>query len=149
LAEQSNALALSENHLRVVSAVLRRVETTCDEVIWWLERRGGDLHHFAEDVTPSQAEALRALVPQVRQELHDIAKGLFVSPSVQSRARGIAASISLTRTELEEVLTPGLRGYGALPPQTEEVLDRAFTRLLLALQALNDAVERGQCRDSV
>jgi hypothetical protein len=142
LAEQSHELALGDNHLRVVSAVLRRVETTCDEVIWWLERREGDLHHFEEDVTPSQAQTLRASVARLRQELRGIQKELFVSPSVHSRARGIAASISLTRTELEEVLTPGLRGYGALPPQTEEALDRAFTRLLLALQALSDAVER-------
>jgi hypothetical protein len=149
LEKQSHGLVLGDNHFRVISAVLRRVETTCDEVIWWLERPAGDLHLFAEDVTPSQAQSLRALVAQLRQELRDVQKELYVSASVQSRVRGIAASLSLTRTELEEVLTPGLRGYGALPPQTEAALDRVFTRLLLALQALNDAVERGQSRDTL
>jgi hypothetical protein len=146
LSDSSRKLALGDNHRRVVSAVLRRVEATCDEVLWWLERSGGDLHHIKEDVTPAQADALRALVEQLREEMRKVQKEVSVDASVDSRARAIAASVSLTRTELEEVLTPGLRGYGALAPETEAALDRQFSRLLSFLYALGEIAERNSSR---
>jgi len=146
LAEHSRNVELGENHRRVVSAVLRRVETTCDEVLGWLERPGSDLHRIEEDVPPAQAETLRALVEQLREELRRVREEIVIDPTVQSRARAIAASVSLTRTELEEVLTPGLRGYGALPAETEAALDQQFSRLLFYLHALGEAAERGRTR---
>lgn len=146
MAEESHKVALGENHRRVVSAVLRRVETTCDEVIWWLERAGGDLHKIEEDVTSAQADGLRLLVDRLREEMRRVQEELVVDPSVQSRARGIAASVSLTRTELEEVLTPGLRGYGALASETEAALDKQFSRLLFYLHALGEIAERNRSR---
>jgi len=146
LAGKSQKMALGENHRRVVSAVLRRAETTCDEVIWCLERTGSDLHQVEEDVTAAQAETLRSLVSRLREEMRRVQEEVVVDPSVQSRARAIAASVSLTRTELEEVLTPGLRGYGALAPETEAALDKQFSRLLFYLQALGEIAQRSRTR---
>jgi hypothetical protein len=146
LSENSRKITLGENHRRVVSSVLRRVETTCDEVIWWLERSEGDLHHFQEDVTPKQNQELRLLVQRLRGEIRHVQEELPVDATVHSRSRGIAASISLTRTELEEVVTPGLRGYGALPPETEAALDRQFSRLLVILLSLGEIAERSNSR---
>jgi hypothetical protein len=144
LAKNSQKVLLGENHRRVVSAVLRRVETTCDEVIWWLGRSAGDLHQIKEDVTSTQADALRSVVDQLREEIRNVQEEISVDASTESRARGIAASVSLTRTELEEVLTPGLRGYGALAPETEAALDQQFSRLLFYLYALGEITERGR-----
>ncbi|HTQ61896.1 MAG TPA: hypothetical protein VMI32_16860 [Candidatus Solibacter sp.] len=139
-------LSLSENHRRVVSAVVRRVETTCDEVLGWLERTGGDLHALKEDVAPKQAEEIRALVRRLREETRRVQNELVIDPSVQSRARGIVASVSLTRTEIEEILTPGLRGYGALAPETEAALDKQFSRILVFLQAMGEIAQRCSSR---
>jgi hypothetical protein len=148
LEEHSQRLSLGENHRRVVSAVLRRVETTCDEVIWWLERGDGELRHIEEDVSPNRAEALRTLVERLRTEMRRATNEIVIDPSVQSRARGIAASLSLTRTELEEVLTPGLRGYGAIPREAEQALDKKFARLLAVLRSMGEIAERSGSRGS-
>jgi hypothetical protein len=137
-------LVLSENHRRVVSAVLRRVEHTCDEVLDWLERPSGDLLRFEEDLTPSQMDELRAQVSRLREAARRVEEELDVDATMQSRARAVAASISLTRVELEEVLTPGLRGYGALRPDVEAALDAKFGRLLGCLQAMSKIAERSR-----
>jgi len=146
LPENPRKLALGENHRRVVSAVIRRVETTCDEVLGWLERPGGDLRQLEEDVAPKQADELRMLVRRLREETRRVQNELVIDPSVQSRARGIAASVSLTRTEIEEILTPGLRGYGALPPEMEDALDKKLARILVCLQAMGEIAERSSSR---
>ena len=56
---------------------------------------------------------------------------------VQSRARAVSATISLTQVEIQEVLTPGLRGYGMLPAEVEAALDAKFVRLLDCLQRMS------------
>lgn len=144
--EKPRKLALGENHRRVVSAVVRRVETTCDEVIGWLERPGGDLRTLEDDVAPKQADELRVLVRRLREETRRVQNELVIDPSVQSRARGIAASVSHTRTEIEEILTPGLRGYGALAPEMEAALDKKLARILACLQAMGEIAERSRSR---
>lgn len=144
--EKPRRLELGENHRRVVSAVVRRVETTCDEVLGWLERSGGDLHKLEEDVSPKRAEELRMLVNRLREETRRLQNELAIDVSVQSRARGIAASVSLTRTEIEEILTPGLRGYGALDPETEQALDKKLARILACLLAMGEIAERSRSR---
>ncbi|MGB9464575.1 MAG: hypothetical protein WBR10_05640 [Candidatus Acidiferrum sp.] len=144
--ENHRKLALGENHRRVVSAVIRRVETTCDEVLGWLERPGGALRQLEEDVAPKQADELRMLVSKLWEETRRVQDELVIDPSVQSRARGIAASVSLTRTEIEEILTPGLRGYGALPAEMESALDKKFARILACLQAMGVIAERSSSR---
>jgi hypothetical protein len=141
-------LVLSENHRRVVSALLRRVEATCDEVLDWIVRPGGNLRKLSEDVSEHQAGELRALVERLRREIHRVQNEVAVDPSVQPRSRCIASSVSLTRVELEEALTPGLRGYGALSPDQETALDAKFTRLLACLYAMSSVLERGGSRSA-
>ena len=139
-------LSLGENHRRVVSALLRRIESTCDEVMEWLRRPSGNLLQFTDDVTPKHADELRALVSGLREENGRVRAELLADASVQSRARGIAASVSLTRIEIEEVFTPGLRGYGPLPPEMEAALDAKLRRLLTYLEAMSAIAERSGSR---
>jgi hypothetical protein len=139
--ESVEKLALAQTHRRVVSAVLRRVEGTCDEVLEWLIRPGRELRQFSEDISAVQADALRALVGRLRQEILRLQNEIMVDPTIQSRSRSIASSISLTRVEIEEVLTPGLRGYGALSPEIEIALDAKFARLLACLYAMSSVLE--------
>jgi hypothetical protein len=148
LQENAENLILDENHRRVVSAVLRRVEATCDEVLDWLVRPNGNLQRISEDVSAWQADELRALVDGLRHEVHRVQNELTIGPSIRSRSRGIAASVSLTRVELQEVLTPGLRGYGALPPELEAALDAKFARLLTFLEAMSRIAENGNLRSA-
>jgi hypothetical protein len=146
LPDNPRKLELGENHRRVVSAVIRRVATTCDEVLGWLERPSGDLHQLEGDVPPKQADQLRKLVSRLREETRRVQNEVVIDPSVQSRARGIAASVSHTRTEIEEILTPGLRGYGALPPEMEAALDKKLARILVCLQTMGEIAERSRSR---
>lgn len=131
--ESKQKLELGENHRRVVSAVLRRVESTCDEILLWLESPGGDLRQLRNDISLKHANELRGLVDHLKEETKRIEDEMVVNVSVQSRARGIAASVSLTRIEIEEILTPGLRGYGPLPPEAEAALDAKLAGLLACL----------------
>jgi hypothetical protein len=104
------------------------------------------LHQLEEDVAPKQADELRMLVTRLREETRRVQNELVIDPSVQSRARGIAASVSLTRTEIEEIFTPGLRGYGALEPEMEATLDKKLARILVCLQAMGEIAERSSSR---
>ena len=135
LSNDNEKLLLGESHRRVVSAVLRRVESTCSEILEWIERPGGDLLQFREDLVPSQIDELRVLVDDLRGETRRVEEEIVVDPSVQSRARAVSATISLTQVEIQEVLTPGLRGYGMLPAEVEA--DAKFVRLLDCLQRMS------------
>ncbi len=139
--DASEKLRLGENHRRVVSAVLRRVEATCGEVTAWLERCSGLLQHLRDDVSPGQAQELRSLAARLRAEVTRVHEEVALDLGEQSRARGIAAAISLTRVEIEEVMTPGLRGYGHLHREIEAALDARFARLLDCLETMSDVVE--------
>ncbi len=141
MAEPSEKLRLGENHRRVVSAVVRRIEKTCDEVLAWLDRRPGLLHQFRNDITPEKADQLRVLVAGLREEMARFHREVTISPAVQSRARAVAGTVSFARTEIEEVMTPGLRGYGPIAPDAEAALDLRFTRFLACLEAMSDIVE--------
>lgn len=138
----SRRIELGENHRRVVSAVLRRVEATCGEVMAWLERPSGLLQRLRDDVSAGQAQELRSLAGQLRAEVTRVHEEVTVDLGEQSRARGISAALSLTRTEIEEVMTPGLRGYGHLPREIEAALDAKFARLLDCLETMSNVVDR-------
>jgi len=124
------------------------MKATCGEIVEWIARPGGSLCQLSEDVSEQQANELRALVEHLRREVRQVQNELVVDPLLQSRSRAIASSISLTRVELEEVLTPGLRGYGALSRDTEAALDQEFERLLSSLSAIGNVLERGHSRFS-
>jgi hypothetical protein len=143
LPENVQKLELGENHRRVVSAVLRRVELTCEEILAWLERPGGELLRLQDDITPALAGEIRKLVAHLKQETQRVQKEMLINISVESRARGVAASVSLTRVEIQEILTPGLRGYGWLPQDIESALDAKFARLLSCLDKILMAVGQG------
>jgi hypothetical protein len=125
----------------VLSAVLRRVESACDEILAWLDRRPGLLQRLRNDVSHRQAQQLRSLAARLRVEVARIQHQVTVDSSEQSRARAIAAVISSTRVEIEEVRTPGLRGYGSLPEDIEAALDARLARLLDCLETMSDVVE--------
>lgn len=148
MSENFQKLTLGENHRRVVSSVLRHVEATSDEVLAWIRRPGGILQHLSEDISDRQADELRALVGRLREEINRVQNEVAADPSSQSRSRRIAALVSLARIELQEVLTPGLRGYGSLLPETEVALDAKFSRLLACLEAMSRVVEHSSPRSA-
>lgn len=148
MSENFQKLTLGANHRRVVSSVLRHVEATGDEVLAWIRRPGGILQHLSEDISDRQADELRALVGRLREEINRVQNEVAADPSSQSRSRRIAALVSLARIELQEVLTPGLRGYGSLLPETEAALDAKFGRLLACLEAMSRVVEHSGPRSA-
>jgi hypothetical protein len=79
---------------------LRRAESTCEEVLSDLERPSGNLLGFQEDIGPEQAAELRRLVSRLREEIRRIEGEMLLDVSVQSRARCVAGSVSLTRVEI-------------------------------------------------
>ncbi len=101
---------------------------------------------YLDDLSPRQVEQLRLLAERLRKEVARIQTGLTTDARAQSRARAIAGVLSAMRTELEEVLTPGLRGYGALEPETEAALDAKFARLLTSLESMNSVISGGRLR---
>jgi hypothetical protein len=139
--ESAKKLQLGENHRRVVSVLMRRVETVCDGILADLDRKSGLLHNMEDDVAPESAKLLRELAEKLRKEVARVESEISLDPAVRSRKRSIAARISSAIIDLEEVGGSGLRGYGAVSKETERELGEKFARLTAVLQEMERVAE--------
>jgi hypothetical protein len=141
MSKETTKLQLGENHRRVVSVLMRRVETVCEGILLDLDRKSGLLHNLEDDVAPEQARKLRELAEKLRREVARVESEISLDPAVRSRKRSIAARISSAIIDLEEVGGSGLRGYGAVSRELEQALDEKFARLTAVLQEMERVAE--------
>ena len=141
MSKETTKLQLGENHRRVVSVLMRRVETVCDGILADLDRKSGLLHNMEDDVSPEQARKLRELAEKLRREVARVESEISLDPAVRSRMRSIAARISSAIIDLEEVGGSGLRGYGTVSKELERALDEKFARLTAVLQEMERVAE--------
>jgi len=143
--ESAKKLHLSENHRRVVSVLMRRVETVCEGILQDLDRKSGLLHNMEDDVPPEQARMLRLLAEKLRAEVARVESEISLDPAIRSRKRSIAARISSAIIDLEEIGGSGLRGYGAVSEELEQALGEKFARLVGVLQEMERiAISKGE-----
>jgi len=141
MADEMKKLQLGENHRRVVSVLIRRVEAACDGILQDLERRPGLLLRMEDDVRAEQDGRLRELVAKLRAEVGRVASEVTLDAAVRSRRRSIAARISATMIDLEDVSGSALRGYGAMSAEDERVLTEKFARLIALLEEMERIAE--------
>jgi len=141
MADEMKKLQLGENHRRVVSVLIRRVEAACDGILQDLERRPGLLLRMEDDVRAEQDGRLRELVAKLRAEVGRVASEVTLDAAVRSRRRSIAARISATMIDLEDVSGSALRGYGAMSAEDERVLTEKFARLIAVLEEMERIAE--------
>jgi hypothetical protein len=139
--ESSMKLQLSENHRRVVSVLIRRVEAVCEGILQDLDQRSGLLHSMEDDVTPEQAKKLRELAEKLRREVERVESEISLDPAVRSRRRSIAARVSSAIIDLEEAGGSALRGYGEMSKEMERALGGKFGRLMVILQEMERVAE--------
>jgi hypothetical protein len=141
MSKKTTKLQLGENHRRVVSVLMRRVETVCDGILADLDRKSGLLHNMEDDVAPEKARILRELAEKLRSEVARVESEISLDAAVRSRKRSIAVRISSAIIDLEEVGGSGLRGYGAVSKELEQELDEKFARLIAVLQEMERVAE--------
>jgi hypothetical protein len=95
-------LQLNENHRRVISILLRRVEKTCDGVLDWLDRKPGLLNRLRDDLTSEQQAQFQELINRLYKEIRRFDSEVALDPAVKSRRRAIAALLSTAQIDLEE-----------------------------------------------
>jgi hypothetical protein len=144
MADETKKLQLGENHRRVVSVLIRRVEAACDGILQDLDRRPGLLLHMENDIRAEQDGKLRELVGKLRAEVGRVASEVTLDAAVRSRRRSIAARISATMIDLEDVSGSALRGYGTLSPEDECALIEKFARLIVVLEEMERVAESGE-----
>jgi hypothetical protein len=141
VSESFKKLQLGENHRRVVSVLIRRVEAACEGILQDLDRRSGLLHSVQDDVSPEQAKKLRELAGKLRAEVERVESEVRLDPAVRSRKRSIAARVSSAIIDLEEVSGSALRGYGEMPKELEQALAEKFARFIAVLQEMERIAE--------
>jgi len=144
MSDETKKLHLGENHRRVVSVLIRRVEAACDGILQDLDRRSSLLLSMEDDVRAEQDRKLRELVGKLHAEVARVASEVTLDPAVRSRRRSIAARISATMIDLEDVSGSALRGYGAMPQDAERTLIEKFARLIIVLQEMERIAEASE-----
>jgi len=144
MSDETKKLHLGENHRRVVSVLIRRVEAACDGILQDLGRQSGLLLLMEDDVSAEHGRKLRELVGKLRAEVARVASEVTIDPAVRSRRRSIAARISATMIDLEEFSGSALRGYGALPQEDERALIEKFARLIVVLEEMERIAESSE-----
>lgn len=133
MAEQIPGNAFTENQRRVVSVVLRQVEQMADSVLEWLAKEQGILNRVADDVSPRQAEELRALVSQLKEILTRLHDDLGIQSVVHSPSHTIYALLSTMAVTLEESQSGSLRGYGPVSEAVKARWDPEVDRMVSLL----------------
>lgn len=141
MTDDSHKIELSENHRRAISVLMRGTERACDGILEWLKRPSKLLTEIRDDLTGAQQAQLRELVAQLREEVHGFVAKAALDRSAASRRRSVAAILSATLIDLEEVRDSELKGYGRLPAEAKRVLNEHIQRMVSLLEQMLHVVE--------
>jgi hypothetical protein len=148
LGDQVAPRLLNENHRRVLSTLLRRVELAA----WHLEERMTSaappdlaLTRFTGIPDEAQRATLIQLARKVRREVAQLAREYGLEAREEHVGRVIEAEFTLLWSDLEEGRPHKLRNYGALHPRAHELLGPRIQRLIDLVLAIDSAVRsRGE-----
>ena len=138
---QPPADLLNENHRRVLSGTLRRLELAA----WSLEDQlvRGEfpqlaLTRFTHPPSSSQRTALLQLTKQVREEVAKLASDYQFEVGEQHYTRTIMAEFTLLWSDLKDARPHKLRSYGAINPQAHTILGPSVQRLIDLVLAIDE-----------
>jgi hypothetical protein len=129
-------IEFGENHRRVISVLMRGTERACDAVVEWLDRRPTILADVRDDLTPEAQKRLRTLAGQLKGEVLAFSREAALDKKESSIRRSIAAIVSATLIDLQEIQNSGLRGYGPLGDREKKALDDRVRRMITLLHEM-------------
>jgi hypothetical protein len=102
----------------------------------------GEMCEVTSDLTPEERAQIRATIAQIRDRLRRLRERFHLHPyrrEVRSLLRGYFAHFWAV---LSECRARALRGYGAVAPQVEQMLDPEVEALCALVERLERAIER-------
>jgi hypothetical protein len=140
------ARLLGENHRRVLSTMLMRLELAT----WRLEERlrraalpALSLTRFTGALDERQRGELLHLTAQIRQRIGQLVRDYDLEAREDDLVRTVTAEFSLLWSDLEDVRPHKLRNYGELPPRARDILGPHIQELIGLVLAI-DGVTRGE-----
>jgi hypothetical protein len=137
-----SAHLLNENHRRVLSTVLMRLELAT----WRLEERLKDgppnlvLTYYSGMLDENQRAELLRLITQIRQKIAQLARDYGLEAREDDLARTVMAEFSLLWSDLEDTRPHKLRNYGELHPHARDILGPQIQELIDLVLAIERAV---------
>lgn len=139
-----HAHLLSENHRRVLSTSLRRLELAA----WRLEERlqhdappALALTRFTTTLKEQQRSELLRLLSRLRERIAQLAGEYGLEAQEDDLVRTIKAEFSLLWSDLEDTRPKKLRNYGEMHPRAHDLLGPQVQELIDLVLAIDHAVQ--------
>ena len=129
-------MALNDSQKRALEVQLRNLEQVLSRVDHFIRERPEEdfLTHYIP-VPETIRPRLEALTEQMHEELAVLIRQFELQPKAVDSRSYINATMALTWSSLNEVLSSKLKRYGEVDPALSESLDPCLNRLIdLALQ---------------
>ena len=136
-------MALNDSQKRALEVQLRNLEQVLSRVDHFIRERPeeGLLTHYIP-VPETVRRRFEALIEQMHEELAVLIRQFELQPKAVYSRSYINATMALTWSSLNEVLSSKLKRYGEVDPALSESLDPCLNRLIdLALQVAEVARE--------
>ena len=138
-----DSIALNDNQRRHFEVLLSRLEDSLGMIESILAApRQRHLSRVEDDVPPGFRTAAASEIPAIQHQIRRLAVAMNLRPSVVSLRRIIGAVLTTDVVRIEDSLSSGLRGYGAVDATLPERLDPALLRLAGSLDRLSAALKR-------
>lgn len=137
--------SLTEPQQRRLTVALASLERVLAQVRGQLQQAPADLHltRYEDRLKPEEAPALLPAIQSLETHLQRLVGELGLSPMTESIRRGLVAGLELASIHLQECRPgSGLKGYGAIAPDTAQYLERELPKLEAAVRRL--AAQLGQ-----
>ncbi len=136
-------IAVNDNQRRHFEVLLSRLEDSLGTIESLLAApRVRHLSRVQDDVPAAFRAAAAAEIPTIQRQIERLAVAMKLRPNVVSLRRIIGAGLTTDVVRLEDSLSSGLRGYGAVDPTLPEIMDPALLRLASSLDHLASALKR-------
>jgi len=134
--------AIGENHRRVISNTLRLTDRMLCRFRLWGEGQevASVLFHLQNDLSPAQRERIRQVVAEAQAIIVGLLDEFGLAGRVQLVSQLIRGDCGCAWSDLQEITSHHLRGYGEPSPELARELDPRLGALCETLKRLEDVV---------
>ncbi|MBE7560106.1 hypothetical protein HS125_14675 [bacterium] len=135
-------LPISENHRRVISTTLGLLDETLCQFRLWAEGRGiaSVLYHMRNDLDTAQRRQVKQAVAEAQQAIACVRDKLGLAERVLLVSQTIRGDCACAWSDLQEIQSRRLRGYGDPTPELAAYLDPKLDELCLSLHRIEAAM---------
>jgi hypothetical protein len=148
-AEPQAAIQLSAAHARALGSHFKTVEEYLREVASWMDGFEGVFYRAPAELPEEQRARARTLIGEILNGLGDVRQELGLERQQMSSIGIMRAYLSELWVSLVETRGRYLRGYGEVPAELAEYLDRRVDELESRVNEIRRLVEKAGKPDSV